>query len=673
MTRAHFYKKTLWSLNFYEWLILSFSLSYAIYWLMVSPIQYTGDSEGYLGIARMLLGKCPSGIPPIFRTPGYPLLLILTGAVIPGSFIPLLITQALLASLIPLVIYRILLPYGQRVAFIGSILAILSGTTTAHVSQIMSETLFTSLLFVGLGLTIKIIREKRVSSRLFYWMAFIFAVLNTVRPISWLIFWPLLFVITVSLVQKNTINLLKSILGSALIYIALMGVWTVADDVLFSFGARYSPLLPLKPLADSCLDTYLFDIPFNETYFSSWAQHVENITPSLPSAHSNPALTKIQTIVLKQVIDNKTALTNMAVYPYQLFGKYLDQPEKLVERMFSFPNYKYASFVYTALEQHVSKKERHALFYSAAKEAGRAWPQRWVTLLKQHPFALISGPNHGNGSNLFLLAYTSLQHYQDPGQNNKDSLIDEHNGPATQLLFTTLNQGLEDNPELWQGTNGLWGSHLNSLELILHTIITNPNQQYAWEITVMLWDMMGYNTMSHLLGQVAKETFNAHKKALALRVWDTSLMVAAGPGYIEIDSLNPQFGQIEIYDYLETAQLSARQKRELRSTEHHYQSHYEAWQAPIKWGYFLFYLCKPIFLFTSAIALFILWSRNHNLAIPLVLMIPYGISIGVYGALFTALPRYTDPTILLPFIVTCMAMPELIKMVRGRRKNNCND
>lgn len=671
MTGRQLIKKTRWSFNIYECLIFFFGLSYALYWLMVSPIQYTGDSEGYLGVARMLVGKFPSGIPPIFRTPGYPILLILTGAVIPGTFIPLLITQALLASLIPLIIYRMLLSYDQRIAFIGSIVAILSGTTTTHVSQIMSETLFTALLFVGLGLAIKIIRERNLSARLFYWMAIIFAVLNTVRPISWLIFWPLLGVIAVSLLQKSNLPLLKNILGSALIFMALMSGWTIADDVLFSFGARYSPLLPLKPLSDSCLETYLFDIPFNETYFSSWEQRVKNIKN--PVQHSNQTLIKIRAIVLNQIVDNKMLLTNTKVYPYQLFGKYLDQPEKLVERMFSFPNYKYASFVYTALEQHVSKKERHALFYSAAKEAGRTWPQRWVTLIKQHPFALISGPNHGNGSNLFLLAYTSLQHYQDPGQSNKDSLIDEQNGPATQLLFTTLNQGLEDNPELWQGTNGLWGSHLNSPELIPHTILTNPNQQYAWEITVMLWDMMGYNTMSHLLGQVAKETFNAHKKALALRIWDTALMVAAGPGYVEIDSLNPQFGQIEIYDYLETAQLSPLQKRELRSTEVRYQSNYEIWQAPIKLGYFLFYLFKPIFLLTSVIALFILWSRNHNLAIPLVLMIPYGISIGVYGALFTALPRYTDPTILLPFIVTCMAMPEFIKMVRERRKNKCND
>lgn len=658
----------------YDWIILSFGLIYAFYWLIVSPIQYNGDSESYLGVARMLLGLPPQGIAPIFRSPGYPILLALTGAVIPGTFILLLSVQALFAAIIPVIIYHIVLPYGHRLAIVTAIIAILSGTTTAHISQIMSEPLFTFLLFVGISLAITLIRKKNTKSSLFYWLALTFAALNTVRPFAWLMFWPLLSILTYTLWRDGRlINVWKNIAGSALLFILLMFLWAIVDDVIFSFGARYSPLLPLRMHSDHFSEIYRYDIPFNEAYFSPWKQRVDHITEdpaSFGTLNNRPAMAQIHQLVLLHITKNKSLLSSETTeYPQHLFGKYVNQPERLADRIFSFPNYKYANYVHSVIEKSLSKSERFRLYDNAAHEAGYRLPMRWMNRWYSDPLLFFKGPSRGNGPQQFLLAYTSLQHFQPKSTSNiNQSLINSQSGPATRFLFTTIAEALQTSPELWQGTQGLWDSHINKPKTLTHSIVYNPSQTHAWEITVMLWDLMGYDTMSQLLSQVANETLISYKVPFIMRVWTNIMMVAAGPAYMEFDHINPQIGEVEIYDYLETAQLTAQQKRELRAMQHNHLNTNTKCQAPIRWGYFLFYLGKPFFFLTSIISVAILWSRNRPVVIPLVLMLPYYVSIIIYGTLFMALPRYTDPTLLLPLIVTCIALPECINTWNARRK-----
>lgn len=693
------------------WLLFLFAFIYATYWHFVTPIQYNGDSDSYLSVGRMLLGH----VGPIFRTPGYPILLVLTGAIIPGTFFILLWVQALFAAIIPVFIYQILLPYGKRLAMITAIIVVLSGTTTVHSTQVMTEQFFTFLLFLGLLLVIKIIRtpasstmaanfaqnsnrasyvsasssdklstllgkpqsyikNEQLPQRLFYWFALTFAALNTVRPIAWVFFWGILLLLIYHFWQTDQLRFQwKHILRATLLFMALMSIWTIADEVLFSFGARYSPVISMRSSTDNFFEIYYYDLPFYEAYFSPWKKRVANLThQSLEKSTTDQrAMQQVHKTVLAYISKNQDALLSIDNYPFTLFGKYAQQPKVLADIMFANPNYAYANYIRFVIEQTLSKQDRLSLYYSVAKEANTNWPQRWFDLLKTNPGFAITGPSHGTGSNRFLLAYTSLRHYiPNPEAAHYHSLLNEKNGPATRFLFETLKQGLYNHPDLWKGVNNLFTPYLNNPEGLRNKIINKPNQQYAWDITRMSWYLMGYHTMSDLLGQVADETIAAHPVSRMLRTWEMILMVAGGPGLIEFDHLGPQLGQVESYDYIETPQLSQRETQELRSTQMRYQQNYTQLQSPILWGYLFFYLCKPLFLLTSIIAISIFWALNRPIIIPLILMVPYLISIFIYGLLFTALPRYTDPTLSLPFIVTIMALPEYLSIWNQRKKDS---
>ncbi len=631
--------------------IFFFSCCYSFYWVMIIPIQYTGDSESYLGVARMLLGLSPAGVAPIFRPPGYPILLALTGVVWPGTFVPLLIIQALFASSIPVLIYYIMIPYGASIALITAILSILSGTLIAHISQIMTEPLFTFLLFCGIALTAKMFREQHApSSKLFYWLAIIFAIMNAVRPFAWLFFWLILALLTMRWHKKK---ILKPIIKSAGLFMALMLLWTTMDDILLSHGARYSPMLSMRVGADSMVENYLYDRPFREAYFSNTEKKFDS--------QSQPAMGQIQQQALKYI----TAHQNV------FFDKYTKNPSELAHKMFSEPNYKYMNDIQEIMEKTTAKKQRLALYHQAAKESQTNKLTYWLQMWRSHPFILFTGPSHGAGSNDFLLAYTSLQYYlPNPRANQYESLINEKNGPATRFMFSALKKMLQNNPEFWRYTNGLFGPFTEQQTGLTQYIVSHPGQSNAWEITVMLWDCLGYERASQLLKQVAKETFEAHQEAFALRIWENILFVAAGPGLIEFEHLGPQLGRIETYDYLETAQLSQRQKAELHATQKRYESTYTAWQLPIKLSYFIFYLCKPFFLLTSIIALTTLWARKKDTFLPLTLLLIHGLCVIIYGTLFTALPRYTDPTLLLPMIVTFMAFCDLKNIIQERKNKH---
>ncbi|MDP3562008.1 MAG: hypothetical protein Q8R83_07510 [Legionellaceae bacterium] len=681
MNFYYYYKKTCYMLDKHDKLIFICGLMYALCWLLVAPIEFTGDSQDYLGLAHMLLGKSADGMmPPIYRTPGYPLLLILTGAVTPGTFTPLLLIQALFAALTPIFIYRILCPYSQRMALVSTLITILIGITTVHVSQIMSEQLFIILLFFGLSLTIKIINKTNLSSNSFYWLGVTFAVMNSVRPIAWPIFWLFMIIITWALWrEKLLLKLWKNIASTALLFMALMSIWAIAYDALFSIGAQYSPLTPLKAGSDSRLDCYLYELPFNEAYFAPWKQRVEHITEdpaSFGNLHDRPEMTKIYNIILKYIIKNKkTIWAENSSYSYQLYGKYKNQPEQLARQIFASPNYTYANFIRVAMEKSTSNKERLSLYYNAAKEVGRNWPQRWFELWKQTPFLSFTGPSSGAGVNQFLLAYTSLHHFLKTHDDNSyrssnSSIVNNNNGPATRFLYDTLTSALKNNPELWKGTGDPFGLYIDKPEALPNYLISKPSQGHAWSIEVILWDLMGYTTMSHLLNEVANEAFSIQKEARVLRSWVMTLMVAAGPGYANFDDLRPELAPINFWRTIETPLLSHLQKKELQITNQFHQKTNVIYLKIMQFGYFLFYLCKPFFLFIGIASFAVLWCCKRSLIIPLILMLPYLISTIIYGMLFNDQPRYTDPTLLLPFIVTCIALPDYLCIWNGRRKKN---
>lgn len=650
-----------------EWILFFLGLAYALFWQAITPIQYTGDSDSYLGVAHMLLMQLPTQQAPIFRPPGYPLFLALTGAVVPGTFTFTLWAQALLAGILPVLIYRIMAPDGRRIAFAAAIVSIAGGTMTAHTPQIMTECLFTLLLFLGIAVAVRMARRPEAIKREWIWLALAFAAANTVRPIAGPMFWAILLVLCVSWRNGGLWpRLWRKAAAGALLFIGLMTSWIIVDDVIFSIGARYSPLTPARVGNDSKLQTYLYDIPFHEAYFEPWARRVaypDADPAAFGSLADRPAMAKIREIVREYLLTHLDQVkAQSSSYPRHLFGQFAKNPEALVDRMFSEPNYAYANYIRAALETTLSPEKRWKIFHEAAKDAGRNWPWRWVA---RSPLSFLFGPSRGSGPSHFLIAYTSRPPVP----------IRIENGPATRLMMHTLADILHHSPELWHPmkSDSRFGPFVGHPETLIETMMKNPNPQYAWFMNVMLWNLMGYDKASELMNRVAFEAYALHPLPLMARNLEMTLMVAAGPSIrINNDPADSGFAPIEIYGYLETPQLQARQLEEIRTARDRYGPSYRTWRKVTNELYRWFHMLKPFFFCASLMALGILWAQNR-LLIPALLIIPYSISVLIYGILFTSLPRYVDPTLIIPVMITLLALPACAKLIRERREMRAAD
>ena len=159
---------------------------------------------------------------------------------------------------------------------------------------------------------------------------------------------------------------------------------------------------------------------------------------------------------------------------------------------------------------------------------------------------------------------------------------------------------------------------------------------------------------------------------MTLRIWNTTLVVAAGPGTVHFDTRISNIARVDPYPYMEDGALKCNHVSELRATKERYNTYYQSWHEPTYVLFQIFYFAKPFFFLTSLLALAILWARRRPLIVPMLLMVPYFASVATYGMLVTALPRYTNPTILIPVMVTFLAIPTCIEIFRERRKKRKN-
>ncbi len=655
-------------------LLFAAAFAYALLWQAITPLQYNGDSSSYYNLASMLLGGSSYGMPLIYRSPGYPFLLALTGVTF-GIFHMLLLAQALFAGGIALLMYQIMRPESPRMAFVATLVAILSGVIVVHSSQVMTESLFMFLLFLGLWLAAKLVRGPIKLWRTLAWFTIVFAALNTVRPITGPIFWVMLLGFAALCWQRGIWHdVRRYVIRAALLYMALMMGWVIADDVVFAVGARYSPSNSYRVADDSYLTAFRYDRPFTEAYYDNWRRRVEQPemdATTLGTLADRPVMAKVRDVVKAHLVKHQQEImTQPEHYPPQLFGAAARNPDALVARMFAEPNPTYADYVRNAVATSVPTAERLQLFDEAANEAGRDWAAR---IFYRSPKSFFMGPVRGNGAMWFALAFGPLRFYEPHANWQRfaaiPSLVDASNGPASQLMLATLTQVLRNHPEFWVNpADKRFAPFKNNPEGLVQSMLAKPTYEHAWFITNMLWQTMGYDHASALLGMVADETFAKYRQAKLLRQWTTTLMVVAGPGEVEFDTGLTHIAQAEIYAYSEAPELKPSHLEQLRAARVRYAEPYLSWQAPTQTLLRWFYYLKPVFFITSMLAIVLLWARGKSVVVPLMLLLPYAASTLVYGMLVTPLVRYTNPTILLPMMVSMMALPTLMEVVREQWK-----
>lgn len=119
------------------------------------------DSATYLGPAKMLLSghgfALKPGVPEMLRTPGYPLLLALFGA----RTVPVIVLQHLFNVALAVAIYLFALRRGRFVAVAAALLFALDPPSIHYANKVLTETLFTALLFVAFWMGTRSVYPER--------------------------------------------------------------------------------------------------------------------------------------------------------------------------------------------------------------------------------------------------------------------------------------------------------------------------------------------------------------------------------------------------------------------------------------------------------------------------------------------------------------------------------
>ena len=190
-----------------------------LYLIFSSGDFYFPDSFTYLAPAKSLLAGSgflsPLGNPDTIRTPGYPLLLLLFGA----RTLPVIILQHLANVAIAVALYLLVIARsGSRfMAMVASLIFAVDVPTIHNANKILSETLFTVLLYVIFVLALQ--RRHLIV------VGLLLGALVLVRPIAMFYFIPLMIALAVWRVSMRQLAI------AAAIAIALPAAWAVRNRV----------------------------------------------------------------------------------------------------------------------------------------------------------------------------------------------------------------------------------------------------------------------------------------------------------------------------------------------------------------------------------------------------------------------------------------------------------
>ncbi|MDQ6802618.1 MAG: hypothetical protein M3041_17560 [Acidobacteriota bacterium] len=191
-------------------------LSNFVYLYFSNGDFYYPDSSTYLAPARSLLHGLgfvdASGEIETLRTPGYPLLLALFGArTLPVIIFQHLVDAGLAIGIYLLVLYRA----GRRPALIAALLFSLNVPTIHYANKLLTETVFTALLYVVFVLALQ--RPRPVA------IGLLTGALVLIRPVALFYFVVLAFCFLLRRIPK------RQLLVFVAITLALPGAWALRN------------------------------------------------------------------------------------------------------------------------------------------------------------------------------------------------------------------------------------------------------------------------------------------------------------------------------------------------------------------------------------------------------------------------------------------------------------
>jgi len=196
---------------------------------------YTLDTESYLITARKLIesGQFANSVQPeIFRTPGYPLLLI-PGILLGQQELVAIFIQIMLSCFTIFLIYKIALAiWGEsKIATFCALLYAIEPVSILWLTLLMPETLFTALITLFIYLLIKYFTEK--SWKYLLCAAITLAASIYVRPIGYylpFLIAAILLIDSLTKIQKNKILMIHACVFF-IVAMGSVGIWQVRNYV----------------------------------------------------------------------------------------------------------------------------------------------------------------------------------------------------------------------------------------------------------------------------------------------------------------------------------------------------------------------------------------------------------------------------------------------------------
>jgi hypothetical protein len=492
-----------------SWLALT-SLAFAAFWQWNCPVVVTPDSLEYLQWAQALAGQTQGSFS-VQRTPGYPLVLFLTGVPFLHTFWITRAVQGLMAAAIPCLVYGTLRPWSARAAAIVGWATMASTIPYTYSTHVMTEQTSMFLLYLLLLLALRALARLTVPS----WPSFIgLAVVGwsllLVRPANGLIFYA---VVGTGLLFHWEWR--RRWLAIVALVFCLNGLWVAVDREFLTSGGVASTTVNRRD-PEAAL--------FAETYYRILARNIARRQYGRPllDASRGPASQRLLEQLGDSLRRNREDLATLQ--PAALFAGYAAAPEALLQRIATEPSGTYCAFVPAALARHMGQGVARETIRLFAREQGDGL---WGSIVRGMPLGVSS---RMDGKMLFWQLYNPARFFGEGGPPDRGTLVLAENGPATRFLLDQTLGFLRLYPGWNTQGNADWSERFKGRpEDQVRDLLDHPDLSsfsYWW---LMMDARLGPAASNELFKQVAFEGIDQSLR-LPLLFWDNFVSGLVGPG-----------------------------------------------------------------------------------------------------------------------------------------------
>lgn len=502
-------------INYDQVMLFAFSLAISIIWQFNYSTWFTSDSLDYYEWAKGIAGA--GSAYPVHRSPGYPIILFLSGVFSLKTFLILRFYQCLMSAFIPVLVYNTIRIWSKIGARFAGWATIASTVPYTYTTCIMTEQASMFLFYLFLLLAAKFFADDRkIQKILVFEIAAIGWFLILIRPANGLLIY--LFILC-SLIFKR--RKWQSIVSIFILVVLLNGLWFLCDARLFTLGGNMSHFINKSDKTSR---------KFGEIYYGKLIKKFcqEKFSEPLFSPNMGPASAKLFEILKKFLLSKKENWENLT--PQNLIGLYKGRPEVLIERIQADPSFTYCAFISSALRVEIGEYNTKKLCKELAREYSLF---SFKDLIKSLLFGVSS---HMDGKMLFWQVYNGARFYGVGDPYSRTSLIKPENGPATRFFLSQILKYLKDYPDHWNplGPQAWFGDFKEKPDMLLQRMFDHPDLIYHWFLWTIMDNQFGPKASNVLFAKVAHEAIS-HPFRGPLIFWDNFINAAIGPGEVNFN------------------------------------------------------------------------------------------------------------------------------------------